>query len=203
MGLDTVDLMIEFERKFRISIPDPEAAKMATVRQAAEGILKHMQLKEPERDLFGEVLARIRAALDATGIRAGELQPGTKLKTIFSGENVADQWQQFEHVLGLHIPALTKADLGEPVEPRVRKLFGMPLSSHSFDQPDSPFLERDVNRLVDCICGLNHERFIDFDHLTSRYEVIVAVMVITSDRSGVEITSIFWDSSFTSELGMD
>ena len=203
MGLDTVDLVIEFERKFRINIPDYEAAKLATVRQAAEGILKHVQLKEPDRDLFGEVLASIRAALDATGIRPGELNPGTKLNTIFSGEDVASQWEQFARALGLHIPALAKADLGEPPEPRIRKLFGMPLTSNFFDQPDPPFLERDVSCLVDCICGLNHEKFIDFDHLTSRYEVMIAVLVITSDKSGVEITSIFWDSSFTSDLGMD
>jgi hypothetical protein len=32
---------------------------------------------------------------------------------------------------------------------------------------------------------------------------MVAVLVITSDKSGVEITSIFWDSSFTNDLGMD
>jgi hypothetical protein len=57
--------------------------------------------------------------------------------------------------------------------------------------------------LIDCICGLNYEQLLDFDHLTSRYEVMVAVLVITSDKSGVEITSIFWDSSFTNDLGMD
>ena len=203
MGLDTVELVIEFEQKFRVNIPDQEAAKLVTVRQAAELILKYVQLREPERDLFGEVLARIRAALDATGIRPGELNPGRKLNTIFSGAEVASQWQQFAHALGLHIPALAKADLGETVEPKASKRFGITTAFNRFTQPDPPFLEHDVSRLVDCICGLNHEKFIDFDHLTSRYEVMVAVMVITSDKSGVEVTDIFPDSSFTSDLGMD
>jgi acyl carrier protein len=40
MGLDTVELIMDFEREFKIAIPDAEAAKMATVREAAEGILK-------------------------------------------------------------------------------------------------------------------------------------------------------------------
>jgi hypothetical protein len=57
--------------------------------------------------------------------------------------------------------------------------------------------------LIDCICGLNYEQLLDFGHLTSRYEVMVAVMAITGDKSGVEIQSIFWDSSFTMDLGMD
>jgi hypothetical protein len=208
MSLDTVELIMDFEEKFKINIPDEEAAKMATVREAAEGILKYIQLREPERDLFGEVLGRIRVALEKIGIRPGELGPETRLRTIFSGEDVKSQWQQFENALGLQIPGLTLTDLGEAGaprdEPRERKLFGIKIPSYSFYQrPDPPFLENDVGRLVDCICGLNHEQLVDFDHLTSRYEVMVGVMVITSDKSGVEITSIFRDSSFTNDLGMD
>ncbi len=42
-SLDTVELVMEFEDEFDMSIPDEEAEKIQTVGQAIEHIEKHMQ----------------------------------------------------------------------------------------------------------------------------------------------------------------
>ncbi len=42
-SLDTVELVMEFEDKFEMSIPDEEAEKIQTVGQAIDYIYKHLQ----------------------------------------------------------------------------------------------------------------------------------------------------------------
>ena len=41
MGLDTVELVMEFEDEFELSIPDEEAEKIQTVGQAIDYISAH------------------------------------------------------------------------------------------------------------------------------------------------------------------
>ncbi|MBN1766652.1 MAG: acyl carrier protein [Sedimentisphaerales bacterium] len=42
-SLDTVELVMEFEDEFDLSIPDEEAEKIETVGQAIDHIVKHLQ----------------------------------------------------------------------------------------------------------------------------------------------------------------
>ena len=44
-SLDMVELVMEFEREFKISIPDEEAEEIKTVAQAEEYIIKALQQK--------------------------------------------------------------------------------------------------------------------------------------------------------------
>ena len=47
-SLDTVELVMEFEDEFDMSIPDEEAEKIQTVGAAVDYILKVSQSKKPE-----------------------------------------------------------------------------------------------------------------------------------------------------------
>ncbi len=42
-SLDTVELIMEFEKEFNIAIPDDQAEKIGTVGQAVEYIEKHVK----------------------------------------------------------------------------------------------------------------------------------------------------------------
>jgi len=47
-SLDTVELVMEFEDEFELSIPDEEAEKIQTVGAAVEYIVKHQGQKKQE-----------------------------------------------------------------------------------------------------------------------------------------------------------
>jgi acyl carrier protein len=47
-SLDTVELVMEFEDEFEMSIPDEEAEKIQTVGAAVEYIMKHQGQKKQE-----------------------------------------------------------------------------------------------------------------------------------------------------------
>ena len=70
-------------------------------------------------------------------------------------------------------------------------------------RPKPAFLESDFRRLVECVGGLNYETFINFDRITSRFEIDIAVIGITCDQSGVGIDEVFLESFFTNDLGID
>ena len=42
-SLDTVELIMEFEKEFNISIPDEDAEKIATIQDAIDYINKHLE----------------------------------------------------------------------------------------------------------------------------------------------------------------
>ena len=58
MGLDTVELIIEIETKFRVSIPDREAEKMFTLEKVSDWLFLNIETKLPSKDLKNDFLAK-------------------------------------------------------------------------------------------------------------------------------------------------
>lgn len=196
MGLDIVELVMEIEKAFEISVPDVEWETVATINQTVEKIKQYKALQEPERNLFGEVFANVSHAFDKMGLIRTALTPETRLDTIFPKEGFQQSWTDFEKELDLCIPPLTKADFG--VHTPERRIFGIPLN-----KPVLPFLESDISRLVYCICVLNCERLIDRKNICGEYEILILVSWITLEKSGADLSDLYPDSSFTNDLGMD
>jgi hypothetical protein len=46
-------------------------------------------------------------------------------------------------------------------------------------------------------------QFVDFEHITSLFEIYITVLGITSESIGIPIEEIFWKSSFANDLGID
>ena len=51
MGLDSVELLISFEDKFGVSIPDAEAENIATLQQMADSIFEKVKLRPNDKCL--------------------------------------------------------------------------------------------------------------------------------------------------------
>ena len=98
---------------------------------------------------------------------------------------------------GEKIPPLKKSD---HIELKSKK--NSLLKSLSFNTKP-PFLKNTVCRLIECIGGLNYTTLIEFDEISELFEVKIIIIGITSDKCGVNVDEVFWESSFVNDLGID
>ena len=198
MGLDTVELVISFENAFGIQIPDSEAGKVYTVVDVTMWFYNHLDLiEEKEPSLEHKLLQRIENTLKEMGLMESYLSFDNKLNTIFLKHDLKKNWRKFESSMDLKLPKLNASDFAEkPIESK--KFLGI-----SINQPKPPFLESDIKRLIECMGGLNYEKLVNLNSISSLFEVKIVVMGITLDKLGVEMEEVFWDSSFTDDLGAD
>jgi acyl carrier protein len=195
MGLDSVELVMEFEKYFDIQIPDAEAEKMFTVQAAVEVIANHLSVTNEDKELQVEILQKINASLlknelvrqslDLNDLIANTIKPFDKLA-----------WQKMETDLGLTIPQLffideTKTDLLT----KLKNLVNI--------KPDYDAEKITVAEFIDTICAANYQKLINRQNVKSKYEIYTAVAGITVDKIGVDYFEIKPDKSFTNDLGVD
>jgi hypothetical protein len=197
MGLDSVDLIITFEQKFKMPIPDRDAEQMATIGDVANWFYAHLPIHPPERDLPGEMLARLHQAFERLGLPFVP-DPAQRLVDLLPPEAVIAAWPALETVLALALPRLNDIDLKKSPQKSWLQKLGIPTW-----RPHSGVLESTLEELVQHICVLNYRQLVNFDRFSSLYEIMVAVMGITHHQCGVEAHDMHWGSSFANDLGID
>lgn len=196
MGLDTVELVMTFEKKFKVDIPNLEAEEMTTAESAANGFLRYIRLETPDRKISDGVFEKLNSIMKELHWTKTDLQPDQLLKEFVPVAKLKESWIVLQEKLQMKIPKLNTSDFGKPSKPK--KFLGI-----TFFTPTDPVLNSMVSRFIDCICALNHESLVDVDHLTSKYEILVTIMGITSEFCGIDIDEIYPNSTFTNDLGMD
>ena len=185
MGLDSVELLMTFEKKFKLDIPDAVAEEIATVGDMTEWLFSMIQLNKPNKYIQEKILDSIKEALAKSNL-VELIEFSTKLNNIFPFDNRKETWNLFEQNLSITLPKLSKKEL---------------ISNNKSTKPS--FFDSDINRLTECIGALNYNKLVDFDNITSKFEVMLAVMGITLELSGVDVTEIYYDSRFVYDLGID
>ncbi|MHB1561627.1 MAG: hypothetical protein ACYC61_29610 [Isosphaeraceae bacterium] len=113
MGLDSVELVMEMEETFGITIPDEEAEKIQTVGQAYRYILAH--LGEPPLTQPGCLSAatfyRLRRQLmGGLRVERSRIRPDSALDDLIPKPGRRAAWRQFEEGLGWRLPKLRRPD---------------------------------------------------------------------------------------------
>lgn len=193
MGMDSVELMMRFEKEFKIDIPDPAAEYMAVVGDVITWIYHNIDIATPDKHLYDDLARRLIEGLKTIGI-VETIAPHTTLRNIIPKETLPASWYSLSENSGLMLPELFKQDLPTYKKKRIR-LFKPP----KYPSP----LDLEFKRLVECTGALEYQKFVDFDHITSLFEVTIAVMGITYEQSGVDIQEAHWDAYFTNDLGID
>lgn len=196
MGLDSVELLMRFEKEFKKNVPDLDAEKIGTVADMSNWFYKNLEVYKPDRQLQNEIFTLIKKALKDSGLTAN-VSYEQKLKEIIPKDFLEQTWERIASNLKLKIPKLNKQDLSDS-EFKDVKVLGVRLY-----KAKPAFLESDFKRLVECVGGLNYKTFVDFDHITSLFEINIAVIGITYDQCGVDIDEVFLESSFANDLGID
>ena len=101
MGLDTVELLVEIEDTFGITVPDEEAARVVTVGDLVATVCGLLAGLPNDRCKTQRVFYRIRRSL-WQGDRAG-LKPSTRLRSVIKDDRA---YRELEAFSGLRFPAL-------------------------------------------------------------------------------------------------
>lgn len=199
MGLDSVELIMTMEKTFNKEVPDPIAESIYTVGDATQWFYDNIKIKSSNRKLQNDILSEINHALKQARITKEEIFLETPLRETFPsrGSTIIQQWSIFQKQIALKTPQLPPADYYH-TPPQAKRFLGMPIYT-----PIPSLLENNVSRLVECIGALNYKELVDFDNISSLFEVFIIMMSITEDRGGVDINEVYWDSSFINDLGFD
>lgn len=188
MGLDSVELVMEWEKYFNIEIPDKEAVKMSTVQDAIEYIAAQVEYSQQQIDTKEKLLSEFKNSIAEMGINFS--------MTLY--DNIFQQIPAKEHKTWKRISSETKLEMPEPLAAGALEKF----IDRIFPQKDNLEIVT-LDRFIDLLAAVNYVKLIDRNHIQGKYEVMIAVMGITIQKIGVSPFEVFLDSSFTKDLGID
>ena len=190
MGLDSVELLMEFEKFFGLIVPDRDAEKVITVGDMTELVSSQLQIESSapllREAIFRELVPLLRAEKEIllTDMVAAYLNPADKVR-----------WNETAEKLRLSMP-LPDTDSGQPSA--WKQLFGMELHAATYN-----WLSISFSRFADCIAAANYTAVVDPQHIRSKHDVYIAIMGITAEKQSIDYYEILPEKSFTSDLGID
>lgn len=190
MSLDSIELVIRFEKRFNVRLSDKEAEKIQTVEQAAAAFAKHLPPLRASTPTRALVRDRILQALG----KSGELTDSVRLVDLFQRDTLVHDWKRLTEGTKFKMPRLPYADRLKNGRPGILEWV--------FGSTRATLANRTFGELVDWVVALNHEELIDVTRC-SEYDVLMIAMGITEDQTGVSITEIRPTSSFINDLGID
>jgi len=188
MGLDSIELVMEWEKYFNTEIPDKEAVKMSTVQDAIEYISTQVEYSHRQIDTKEKLLSEFRNSIVELGINF----------SMTLHDNIFQQIPVKDHDTWKRISLETKLEMPEPLAAGALGKF----IDRILPQKDNLELTT-LDRFIDLLAAVNYEKIIDRNHIQDKYEVMIAVMGITIQKIGVSPFEVFLDSSFTKDLGID
>ncbi len=196
MGLDSVELLMRFEKEFKKDVPDQDAGNISTVGDMANWFFNNLPIHQPDKRVRDTIINSLKDAFIKLNLR-NNIDYEHTIGDIIPKNDLINTWKGLERELNLKIPELNPQDLTEK-ELKEVKVLGLTIS-----RPKPPILDMEFHRFVECVGALNYEKFVDFDNLTSLFEITIAVIGITQEQCGIDIDEVFVDSSFTYDLGLD
>lgn len=107
MGLDGLELILEAEESFSISLSDGEASKIKAVGEFYNAVLAKLPSHEEKFCLFAIIFYKVRQALmSVTGKTRSEISPSTDLNDLISKKKRRDAWRRMSSLLNLRLPPL-------------------------------------------------------------------------------------------------
>jgi len=195
MGLDSIELVVEHERYFNISIPDKEAEQIYTVQNLVDCIAKHLHIVSNEKTLQTTVYLTIINHLQA-------------LNKINSYVNINDKIAQHisdpEERLFIKLPnnitietpkIFTSNNTEAGIIYKFRKLINW--------TPTYIWEDLTVADFIDATCAINYEQLIKRENIKTKHEIYIVVMGITAKFMGVDVFEIKPEKTFTNDLGID
>lgn len=195
MGLDSVELVMEVEKYFSISIPDTEAEKAYTVGKLVDCVARILNITDYDFSLRTNLFAEIKERLQALNGNNTAYQITDKVKDSLDIENKS-LVNKLEHALNLQFPGISKISANS--QSLTDKLKRWLEFTDVYD-----FNTITWKKYIDIVLANNLNKRLNPAVIHSKYEIYLAVMKITVDKVGVEYLEIGIEKSFTDDLGID
>jgi acyl carrier protein len=233
MGLDSVELIMEFEKVFGIEIPDAHAEKLTTVGSVYDYIYNRVQSDQTNRCTTQIVFYRLRKyCIRRFNISKTEFTTQMDLNSIFPIENRRDEYKSFSNSMELDTPGLTLSNRlnllldtigmvsigGGLVAAFILKAF-LNISSWIFLVPVigvlitivlSTLLKPYRLNISPAIAGNFTNKLVTLNYTSltnknkfNKQEIIAVINQVIVDKIGVDIEEITPEKSFTDDLGVD
>jgi acyl carrier protein len=193
MCLDSVELLVRFEKYFEVEVPDAVAETLATPADTAAWISQQLAIPATAHSPGREAVEEQLQALFAAHAPSAETKLADLLPT---GQAWAQYAEQLADQAGWQLP-----EIGWLRPPWARGWLNQLFDWATSITPPDPNSYRFAD-LVDWTLARNYELLLA-KPWQSQYEVVQAVIGITSDSSGVEVSQIKPTSGFTFDLGID
>lgn len=221
MGLEGVELVMEFEDEFGLQIPDDVAEKMPSVRDVVEYVHAELSrtLPQAEACLTSRSFYRLRRELiKLVSLSRREITPKAELGSVIPQEQRRDLWQALLSC-GLQLPSLQRssatvwtasiivsacaASLAVVTREPWFLLAALPLwfVASLATRPLAVFVPGSAQTISDLVMYTTSMNTSDLTDATpTRSEVLYKIRVITSEQLGIPIEQISEDSRFTEDL---
>ncbi|TAF63567.1 MAG: hypothetical protein EAZ55_13330 [Cytophagales bacterium] len=187
---------MRFEKEFKKDVPDQDVGNISTVGDMANWFYNNLTIYQPDKKVEEIIFNSLKKAFLKLNLQSNFNYENT-LGDFIPKNDLLNIWKELEQQLNLKIPELNPQDLADK-ELKEIKIFGLTIS-----KPKPRILDTNFRRFVECIGALNYEKFVDFDNLTSLFEITIAIIGLTQEKCGMDIDEIFVDSSFVNDLGID
>jgi|JI10StandDraft_1071094.scaffolds.fasta_scaffold176460_2 hypothetical protein len=193
MGLDTVELIMKFEKFFKVSIPDKKAEKISTIEDATNYFLGVLNIRAVDTALKDSIANKVLVEMAKLGSRHSTINYSEHLRIVLAncGE---DFIPKLSELISLEIHSPYNSNIYAKWK---SKLFG------ASESVSNQFKDISFGDFIDGICGVNFRKLLSLESITSKYDVYICIIGMTHEQSGAEIYEISWQKSFTSDLGMD
>lgn len=232
MGLDTVELVLEIEQAFEISIPDQEAERIRTVGELTEYVWRKVGPPQnedacPTSRAFFQLR---RALIPLTGASRRNIRPRSRTDAFFPPATRLKQWRALRKAL----PGLPDLDFGDAALTRYQRAIlaggavgaALGLGTGAFSVPTA-FLGTILGGVIGVMCAhaladpflQASERFIPAECATlrgmarmlaasgpnprTRELVELRVRRIVADFLGAKLEEVRPESRFVEDLGAD
>jgi acyl carrier protein len=228
MGLDAVELVLEAEEAFGISLPDDEMVEAVTVGKFYDAILRQLPCPEKKYCLSAVAFYRLHQPLLAvTGRKHGEVRPTTRLDTLIPRRQRKSAWRKIARLSGLRLPTLCLPEWAVLVA-LVSAVFVVVGGALVFEWPFGAMLLvrgfvaffltcwvvgavfsnglprhlQTVGQLTKAVLAKNFAKLSGEINNFDRNEVWEAVRILVADQLGVGLEKVTKDARFVADLGL-
>lgn len=195
MGLDSVELVVEIEKYFRIQIPDAEAEKIYTVMDMTNTVAKHLNIESNETPLRDIIFSSVRSGILTIDKTTKEMLLTDKVSNYLPiGEKA--KWTELENHIQLKLPIPDQYNPnGTSLRDKFKRLINW--------APNYDWQTISFEHFIDTICANNYLTVLQPGKIKTKHEIYIGVMGITVDKIGVDFFEVLPEKFFTSDLGVD
>ncbi|MGG9960737.1 acyl carrier protein [Ferruginibacter sp. SUN106] len=195
MGLDSVELIMEVEKHFSISIPDREAEKAYTVGKLVDCVANILGIKSYDFTLREKTFSLFKIELQSHRKDSGDFLISSKVADNLDTRDKA-LIEAIESKLHLKLPGIYfKPENSNPILENVKRWLTI--------IDDIDFNKITWKKFIDITLAKNLNSNAHAIEYKSKYEIYIAIMRITVDKIGVDYSEIGIEKIFTDDLGVD